>query len=134
MAIEPTCVLVRSGEAYTGTQGLTYLKGLTCDTAGATGICLSLATLPPGARARTHLHHGIETAVYIIEGEAEMYFGPRLEARLQGGAGDYMYVPAGMPHLVMNRSQATCRAVVAHTAPHDQMGIVLLPELDRLVE
>lgn len=133
MPNEPTCVVVRSGDAYTGKQGLTYLTGLTCDTAGATGICLTLATLPPGARAKTHLHHGIETAVYIIEGEAEMYFGRGLEQSLRGGAGDYMYVPAEMPHLVLNRSPNICRAVVAHSAPHDQMGIVLLPELDGLI-
>jgi uncharacterized RmlC-like cupin family protein len=41
-----------------------------------------------------------------------------------------MYVPADMPHLVMNRSGAVCRAIVAHTAPDDQAGIVMLPELD----
>lgn len=133
MAAEATCAVVRTGAAYVGKQGLTYLAGLTRDTAGTSGICLNLATLPPGARAKTHLHHGIETAVYVIEGEAEMYFGPRLAERLEAGAGDYMYVPAEMPHLVMNRSRATCRAVVAHTAAHDQEGIVLLPGLDALV-
>jgi len=133
MATEATCAVVRTGGAYVGRQGLTYLAGLTSETAGTTGICLNLAVLPPGARAKTHLHHGVETAVYVIEGEAEMYFGVRLAQRLEARAGDYMYVPAGMPHLVRNRSHATCRALVAHTAAHDQEGIVLLPELDALV-
>ncbi len=133
MSTGSSCALVRSGDAYVGRQGLTYLAGLTRDTAGTHGICLTVATLPPGARAKTHLHHGIETAVYIIEGEAEMFYGPRLEQRLEGRAGDYMYVPAEMPHLVMNRSSSACRAVVAHTASNDQDGIVLLPELDAIV-
>ncbi|HVB37912.1 MAG TPA: cupin domain-containing protein [Vicinamibacterales bacterium] len=127
------CVVVRSGDAYVGRQGLTYLTGLTRDTAGTRGICLTVATLPPGARAKAHLHHGIETAVYIVDGEAEMYYGPRLEQRLEGRAGDYMYVPPEMPHLVLNRSASTCRAVVAHTASSDQDGIVLLPDLDALI-
>ena len=129
----PTCVVIRSGVAYQGQQGLTYLTGLTGATAGSRAICMTLVTLPDGARARTHLHRGIETAVYVIEGETEMYFGARLQELLLARAGEYIYVPADMPHLVINRSGASCRAVVAHTASDDQEGIVALPELDVLV-
>ena len=129
----PTCKVIRSGGAYKGQQGLDYLAGLTGATAGSLGICMTLVTLPPGARAKTHFHQGIETAVYVIEGETEMYFGERLGERLAARAGEYLYVPAGMPHLVLNRSGAICRAVVAHTSPDDQAGIVMLPELDALV-
>jgi uncharacterized RmlC-like cupin family protein len=39
-----------------------------------------------------------------------------------------------MAHLVMNRSGAVCRAIVAHTSRDDQEGIVLLPELDAIHE
>lgn len=126
------CRLIRSGEAYEGRQGLTYLAGLTGASAGSTALCMTLATLPPGARARTHHHEGIETAVYVIEGEAEMWWGDRLEEHLVSKAGDYVFIPAGVPHLVTNRSEAICRAVIAHSAPDDQAGIVLHPELDGL--
>ncbi len=127
-----TCKVVRSGEAYRGRQDLTYLAGLTGATAGSRAICMTMVELPPGARAKTHLHRGIETAVYVIDGEAAMYFGERLGELLVARAGEYVYVPADMPHLVMNRSQAICRAVVAHTAADDQAGIVMLPELDAI--
>jgi uncharacterized RmlC-like cupin family protein len=69
----------------------------------------------------------------VIEGEAEMYFGDGLQDLLLARAGDYIYIPADMPHLVLNRSGAPCRALVAHTAADDQAGIVLLPELDTRV-
>ncbi|HET7251579.1 MAG TPA: cupin domain-containing protein [Gemmatimonadales bacterium] len=128
-----SCRVIRSGEAYRGRQGFTYLTGLTGATAGSRAICMTLLTLPDGARANTHLHRGIETAVYIVEGSAEMYFGRQLGERLQAVAGEYIYIPADMPHLVMNRSGAPCRALVAHTAADDQQGIVLLPELDARV-
>jgi uncharacterized RmlC-like cupin family protein len=128
-----TCKVIRSGDAYQGLQGLTYLAGLTGATAGSRAICMTLATLPPGARAKAHLHHGIETAVYVIEGQAEMAFGERLGERLTARAGEYMYIPADMPHLVFNSSNAVCLAIVAHTAADDQAGIVLMPELDALV-
>lgn len=133
MSASSTCKVIRSGDAYQGRQGLTYLAGLTGASAGSHAICMTLVTLPHGARAKTHLHHGIETAVYVIEGETEMYFGARLGELLRARAGEYIYIPADMPHLVINRSGALCRAVVAHTAADDQAGIVMLPELDPLV-
>lgn len=129
----PTCKVIRTGEAYQGQQGLTYLAGLTGASAGARAICMTVLALPPGARAKTHLHEGIETAAYVIEGEAEMYFGERLGQHLVARAGEYVYVPAGTPHLVLNRSAERCIALVAHTSSDDQAGIVLLPELDTLV-
>jgi uncharacterized RmlC-like cupin family protein len=94
---------------------------------------MKVAVLPDGARARTHLHRGIETAVYLIEGRAEMFYGSRLEHREEVAVDDYVYIPADVPHLVLNRSGSQARALVAHTAADDQEGIVLLPELDSLV-
>ena len=129
----PTCKVVRSGEAYVGQQGFTYLAGLTGSTVGSRGISMTVVTLPEGARAKTHLHRGIETAVYVLDGEAEMHFGERLRELVRARAGEYMYIPADMPHLVINSSGSPCRALVAHTAADDQAGIVLLPGLDGLV-
>lgn len=126
------CCVVHSGDAYQGQQGLTYLAGLTGATAGSRGICMTIAVLPPGERAKTHLHRAIETAVYVIEGEAAMYWGERLEHYLSAAAGEYVYVAPDTPHLVMNRSDAPCRAVVAHSSATDQDGIVMLPHLDQL--
>lgn len=126
------CTVIPAGPAYEGRQGLTYLAGLTGASANSRAICMTVLTLRPGVRARTHLHRGIETAVYVLEGEAEMFFGPRLEERLAARPGEFIYVPADTAHRVMNRSSAPCRAVVAHTSADDQEGIVLLPELDAI--
>jgi len=128
-----TCKVIPSGDAYVGQQGFTYLGGLTGATVGSRGISMTIVTLPDGARAKTHLHREIETADYVIEGEAEMHFGDGLRELVRARAGEYVYIPADMPHLVVNRSGALCRALVAHTAADDQAGIVLLPELDYLV-
>jgi len=56
----------------------------------------------------------------------------RLQDHVELRAGDYVYIPPDAAHLVMNRSGADATALVAHTAPSDQEGIVLLPELDAL--
>lgn len=133
MTDPPTCRVIRSGDPYEGLQGLTYKAGLTGASAGSRAICMTVLTMPPGTRAKTHLHRGIETAAYVIEGEIEMFYGPRLELRLVAHTDEYVYVPAGMPHLVMNRSGAPARALVAHTAADDQAAVVPLPELDAIV-
>jgi uncharacterized RmlC-like cupin family protein len=68
----------------------------------------------------------------VIEGELVTLFGARLEERVLASAGDFVYIPPDVPHLVANLSDAPARALVAHSAPDDQAGIVLLPELDAL--
>lgn len=129
----PCCRVVTAGDAYVGRQNLTYLAGLTGRTVGSHGICMTVATLPPGARAKAHLHHEIETAIYVIDGEAATYYGNALQHMALARSGEYVYIPADLPHLVVNQSNEVCRAVVTHTAADDQAGIELLPHLDQLV-
>jgi len=130
---EPSARVVHPGATYQGRQGIPYVAGLTAASAGTRAICMTVAAIPPGARTQAHLHENIETAVYVIEGEADMYWGHELEHHEVGRPGDYMYVGADTPHVVLNRSSLRCLAVVAHSAPDDQQGIVMLPELDARV-
>jgi uncharacterized RmlC-like cupin family protein len=127
------CVLVQAGEAAEGRTGVTYAAGMSASSAGAKGLCLQLASLPPGARARTHQHDAHESAAYVIEGEMVMWFGERLEERLAARPGDFVYIPSGVPHLVMNGSEAEpAVAVLARTDPNEQEDVTELPELDAL--
>ncbi len=127
------CRLVRSDATHVGAQGFTYQSGLTARTAGSRHICMTMPVIPPGVRNRAHLHRGIETAIYVIEGECDTHYGPALEYCVTARTGDYLYIAADTPHLVINHSDRECRAVVAHSGPDDQAGIVLMPELDGLV-
>ena len=128
-----TCHVIRPGEAYAGKQGLNYFAGIAAETVGSTGICMHLLTLPPGARAKAHLHESHETALYVLSGEAVTFYGDRLEQQATTRAGDMFYIPAGVPHLPANLSAAPCTAVIARTDPNEQESVVLLPELDALV-
>jgi len=128
---KPTCTVVHSRETYEGKQGLTYFAGISAESAGARGICLHLLMFPPGGRAKAHLHENHETAIYVLNGEAEMWYGEKLQEYMAVNAGDFIYIPAGIPHLPGNRSQAEpCHALVARTDPNEQESVVLLPELD----
>ncbi len=45
-------------------------------------------------------------------------------------AGDFVYIPAGIPHLPMNCSDEVCVVVIARTDPKEQESVVLLPHLE----
>lgn len=130
---EPTCILIPSGETYTGKQAFTYFAGVSAESCGARAICMHLLTIPPGGRARAHLHEAHETAIYVISGRAEMWYGEQLAQHMVCRAGEYVYIPAGVPHLPFNPSETeTCTAVIARTDPNEQESVVLLPELEAL--
>ncbi|MER9106017.1 cupin domain-containing protein [Mesorhizobium sp. M0848] len=133
MSPKPTCHLIRPESTYEGKQGLTYFAGITAETVGASGICMHMLTIPPGARAKAHMHESHETAIYVLSGEVHTWYGDRLEHHIVTKAGDLFYIPAGVPHLPANLSSAPSSAVIARTDSNEQESVVLLPELDALV-
>jgi uncharacterized RmlC-like cupin family protein len=124
------CRLIPSRTRHHGKQGLDYFAGVSAGSAGATGICMHLVELPAGARARAHLHEAHETAIYVIAGRAVTDYGDDLEHNLVARAGDFLYIPAGMPHRPYNDGPEACVAVIARTDPNEQESIVLRPDLE----
>ena len=134
MSQKPTCQVVRPEGTYKSKQGFGYLKGISAEMVGAKGICMHLLTLPPGAKAKAHLHENHETAIYVLKGEAEMWYGDNLSEHLVVREGEYLYIPSGMPHLPANLSDSEFTAVISRTDPNEQVSKVLLPELDDAVD
>jgi uncharacterized RmlC-like cupin family protein len=91
---------------------------------------MHLLRLPPGARARAHLHAAHETAIYMISGRAAMWYGAQLEQHLLVGPGEYLYIPAGVPHLPYNPGPDEAVAILSRTDPNEQESVVLRPDLD----
>jgi uncharacterized RmlC-like cupin family protein len=128
-----TCLRLRAGEPFIGKQGFSYAPAISAETASASAIHMQLLTVPPGGRAKAHKHEAHETAIYVLTGEAGMWYGERLEHHMVTRAGDFVYIPANMPHLPYNRSQTEpATAVVARTDPNEQESVVMLPELDAI--
>ncbi len=125
--------VVKPGATYVGKQGFTYSAGASAETVGATGICMNVLPMPPGARAKAHYHDKIETIAYLLEGDCAVRYGDRLEHQTDMKAGEQMFIPADIPHAPCNLSKASCTWIVVHSSGSDQDGIVLLPELDALL-
>ena len=59
----------------------------------------------PGARTGIHHHGSQETVVYVLEGEARVEWGERGEHSATVCAGDFLHVPAWLPHREVNPSR-----------------------------
>jgi uncharacterized RmlC-like cupin family protein len=127
--------VVRGGEIYQGKQGLDYTPGVSAETVGSQALWLGTVPLPPGGgRTKAHLHENHESALYMISGEnVEVYTGEQLEHRDFANAGDYLYFPAGVPHVAVNRGETPAVFVAARTDPNEQESVVMRPELDEKV-
>jgi uncharacterized RmlC-like cupin family protein len=124
----PTCVLVDHSTGYHGKQGLDYFAGVSAETTGSQKLCLHKVTIPPLARAKPHLHESHESAVYVLSGEAGMWFGEGLSDHVWMHAGDFLYIPANVPHLPYNASDTVpCVGLIARTDPNEQESVTLLP-------
>jgi len=105
-------------------QQLPYFVGLSGDTVGATGLSMHLVVIPPGARAQPHSHRGHETGIYVLEGRVETRWGPGLAASVVSEAGDFLFIPPGVPHEAINLSATEpARAIVSRNDPREQDNV-----------
>ncbi len=125
--------VVKPGQTYEGKQGFVYGSGASAETVGSQQICMNVLPMPPGAKAKVHYHDKIETIAYLLEGRCAVYFGNQMEHSALLDPGDQIFIPADVPHAPSNESEAACTWIVVHASASDQDGIVLLPELDRIL-
>jgi uncharacterized RmlC-like cupin family protein len=102
-------------------QRLPYFIGISGQTVNAAGLSMHLVVIPPGARSEPHLHLGYETGIYVLEGEVLTRWGAELENEVVSRAGEFLFVPPGVPHEAINLSASLpARAVVARNDPAEQ--------------
>jgi uncharacterized RmlC-like cupin family protein len=95
-------------------QHLPNLPGISRAT-GATGIAMKLVVVPPGAAATPHLHRRIETR-----------YGPGLRQSVISEPGDFLFIPADVPHQPVNLSATEpAMAVVARNDADEEEHVVL---------
>lgn len=122
---QQTLQAIRPDRAVDTLQRLPYFLGVSGSTVGATGLSMHLVVIPPGARAEPHIHVGYETGIYVIEGRVETRYGEGLAQSIVSEAGDFLFVPPGVPHEAINLSATEpARAIVARNDPAEQDKVV----------
>ena len=125
--------VVRAGAKYRSEQGSDYDPGVSAETVGSRVLFLGLVTLPPGARTRAHVHERHETALYLLSGEIEIWTGDQLQYREVAQPGDFIYIPANVLHVGVNRGENPAVCVGARNEATAQESLVLYPEMDAKV-
>lgn len=130
-ADQPRVQGVRPDSEVMTRQRLPYFIGISGQTVGAQGLSMHLVVIPPGGRAEPHVHVGYETGIYVLAGRVLTRWGAALENEIVSEAGEFLFVPPGVPHEAINLSASeAARAVVARNDPAEQDKVepyVVLP-------
>lgn len=118
---DPTVQGLRPDREVMTRQRLPYFVGISGQSVGARGLSMHVVVIPPGARAELHVHVGYETGIYVLEGRVCTRCGAALEHEVISEAGDFLFVPPGVPDEAINLSDSRpARAVVARNDPAEQ--------------
>ena len=108
-----------------------YAPGISAETVGSKVIFLGVVTLPPEGRTKAHIHEHHESAFYFLSGDdVELCTGDELEHREIARPGDYLFIPAKVPHVAVNRGKTPAVFVGVRNEPTAQESVVMRPDLD----
>ena len=110
-------VLVCSKDKYIDTEYEPPLKigrGIWSESVENPQMTMSRVVIPPGARNQRHFHTNCDAGMHILKGRLKMFFGPDYDlAEGIAEEGDFVFVPKGIIHGMMNLSDAEPAEIVA---------------------
>ncbi|WP_231594913.1 cupin domain-containing protein [Synechococcus sp. CBW1107] len=120
-------ITVRPSNSIVSRQRLGQFVGISGANSGAKGLSLNRVVIPPGGSAAAHRHLGSESAIYLVQGTVRTRYGERLEHAVVNRAGDFLFIPAGVPHQPTNLSSSEAAvAIVARNDPDEQEHVELI--------
>jgi uncharacterized RmlC-like cupin family protein len=87
------------------TPGSERRSAIAADRGIDTAIWGGLFTVEPGAKTGIHHHGEQDTIAYVLEGDCLVRWGEFGEFSAFAHAGDFLHVPARLPHMEINPSQ-----------------------------
>ena len=124
MNLDQEIVTVRPSETTDTIQRLPNYVGISGKTAGAIGISMNIVVIPPSAKAEPHFHEGFETAIYLLKGNVQTFYGENLSKSVVNKEGDFIFIPNGVPHQPVNLSSTEAAiALVSRNDPNEQESV-----------
>lgn len=126
--------VVKTGSGYRVEQGSDYFPAVSAETIGSKMIWFGKVTIPPGGRTKAHVHELHESAFFLLSGDnVELYTGNELQHCEVAHAGDYLFIPANVPHVAVNRGNEPAVFIGCRNEPSAQESVVMYPALDAKV-
>ncbi len=124
MNFDKDIITVRPSETIDTIQKLPNYVGISGKTAGTTGISMNVVIIPPSAKAEPHFHNGYETAIYLLKGNVQTFYGKNLSKSVINKQGDFIFIPDGVPHQPVNLSSTEeAIALVSRNDPNEQESV-----------
>ncbi|MEI7377310.1 cupin domain-containing protein [Dickeya chrysanthemi] len=118
--------IVRPEHPTNTTQKLPYFVGISRDTVGSRQLSMNIVVIPAGAQAEPHYHVDYETAIYLLKGRIEVRYGTELSQTCFHLAGEFLYIPPGVPHQPRNLSdEEDAIAIVARNDANERENVRL---------
>ena len=108
-------VIIKPGQrdaSTAQTPGMSRVAGVAASTCGASGVWMGEVVTEPGFASGAHHHGDVESAIYVVSGTLRFRWGDRLEQSAEGGAGDFIFVPARLVHQEINGSDSEPLVVI----------------------
>ena len=105
-------------EGTAQTQGSLRLAAIAPAMGAESALWGGLFEVRPGARTGIHHHGEQQTIAYVLQGICEIRWGAQGEFAASAKAGDFIHVPAWLPHMEINPSASEAfRWVVVRSTP-----------------
>jgi uncharacterized RmlC-like cupin family protein len=91
------------------------------DTVGSTAIFTVLSRLGPGLRSSAHVHLNCESSIYVASGRGRVLTGAGVDRVLVIEPGDFLFVPPGAPHVVINEGDVDLILIVSRNTSVEQV-------------
>jgi uncharacterized RmlC-like cupin family protein len=109
------------------TPGSLRMAAISAANGVSTSLWAGTFVVEPSAKTSIHHHGQQDTVVYVLEGEALVRWGNHGEQAATVRAGDFLHVPAWLPHQELNPStDEPFRWVVVRSTP--EPIVVNLPD------
>jgi uncharacterized RmlC-like cupin family protein len=128
-AVKPT--VTRKGSEHTRTAqsgGAVRISGVSPQHTPATKIWFGKVSNEPGFRSLPHHHGEAETGGYVFKGKGRIYWGENYSEFIDMTEGDFVFVPAHMPHVEVNMS--TTEELVWLTCRTPDNIVINLPDVE----
>ena len=90
---------------------------------------MNMVVIPPGGSPKAHYHKDFETAIYLLKGRVETWFGKNLKESMINEEGDFVYIPPGVPHKPINLSEPEpALAIVSRNDPNEHENVIAYEE------
>lgn len=103
------------------THGMHRVEAISAATVSSSGLWMGQTHVSASTASGNHHHGKSETGIYVVSGHPEFVFmdqkdGEWIETRLTTAPGDYIYIPAWVPHREENpASDEEAVVVIART-------------------